>query len=90
MQLGFGPWSGITFPGGRTILDAVDFIAADILLPLNGLLIAVFLGLVWKRHDALRACGLHAGLLGRLWRFNVRYVVPLLVLLVLAQSVVGA
>lgn len=88
--LGFGPWAGITFPGGRSILDAVDFVAADILLPLNGLLIAVFLGWVWKRHDALQACGLSAGPLGRLWRFNLRYVVPLLVLLVLAQGVVTA
>ena len=35
------------------------FIAADILLPLNGLLIAVFLGWVWHRRDALAACDLH-------------------------------
>lgn len=89
-SLGFGPWAGITFPGGRAILDAVDFIAADILLPLNGLLIAVFLGWVWQRHEALQACGLPAGLPGRLWRFNLRYVVPLLVLLVLAQGVARA
>lgn len=57
------------------------------LLPLNGLLIAVFLGWVWKRHDALQACGTSGDSLGRLWRFNLRYVVPLLVLLVLAQSI---
>jgi len=88
--LGFGPWAGITFPGGRSILDAVDFLAADILLPLNGLLIAVFLGWVWQRQDALRACGLSAGPLAWLWRFDLRYVVPLLVLLVLAQGVVTA
>ena len=89
-SLGYGPWAGITFPGGRAILDAVDFIAADVLLPLNGLLIAVFLGWVWKRHDALQACGLSTGPLGWLWRFNLRYVVPLLVLLVLAQGFVRA
>lgn len=89
-SLGFGPWAGTTFLGGRAILDALDFVAADILLPLNGLLIAVFLGWVWKRHEALQACGLPADPLGRLWRFNLRYVVPLLVLLVLAQSVLRA
>ena len=86
-SLGFGPWAGITFLGGRAILDAMDFIAADILLPMNGLLIAVFLGWVWSRHDALEACGLSAGPMGRLWRINLRFVVPLLVLLVLAQNV---
>lgn len=89
-SLGFGPWSGITFLGGRDILDALDFIAADILLPLNGLLIAVFVGWVWKRRDALQACGLSAGPLAWLWRFIVRYVVPLLVSLVLAQGFVRA
>ena len=83
-------WVGTTFLGGRAILDALDFVAADILLTLNGLLIAVFLGWVWKRHEALQACGLPAHPLGRLWRFNLRHVVPLLVLLVLAQSVLRA
>jgi NSS family neurotransmitter:Na+ symporter len=86
-SLGYGPWTGLTFLGGRSILDAMDFISADILLPLNGLLIAVFLGWVWRRRDALVACGLSAGHLGPLWRFSLRYVVPLLVLLVLAQGV---
>ena len=52
------------------------FIAADILLPLNGLLIAVFLGWVWRRRDALAACDLHTSRRGRLWRFSVRYIVP--------------
>lgn len=88
-SLGYGPWAGFTLLGGRAVLDAVDFVAADILLPLNGLLIAIFLGWVWKRQDALEACGLSTGLLGRLWRLSLRYVVPLLVFLVLAQSVVG-
>lgn len=47
-----------------------------------------FLGWVWRRRDALIACGLSAGHLGPLWRFSWRCVVPLLVLLlVLAQGV---
>jgi NSS family neurotransmitter:Na+ symporter len=89
-SLGYGPWAGIEVLGGRGILDAVDFIAADILLPLNGLLIAVFLGWVWQRRAALEACDLHSGGLGRLWRFSLRWVVPILVTLVLAHSVWGA
>jgi NSS family neurotransmitter:Na+ symporter len=89
-SLGYGPWAGFEILGGRGILDAVDFIAADILLPLNGLLMAVFLGWVWQRRAALEACDLHSGRLGRLWRFSVRWVVPILVALVLAHSVWGA
>lgn len=52
------------------------FIAADTLLLLNGLLIAVFLGWVWHRRDALAACDLHTSRCGRLWRFSVHYIVP--------------
>lgn len=89
-SLGFGPWAGLTGMGGRSILDAMDFVAANILLPLNGLLIAVFLGWVWRRRDALAACDLHASRLGRFWRFSVRYTVPLLVAVVLVRSVWGS
>ena len=84
-SLGFGPWVGLTL-GGRGILDAMDFVAANILLPLNGLLIAVFLGWVWHRRDALAACDLQASRLGRLWCLSVRYTVPLLVAVVLVRS----
>jgi NSS family neurotransmitter:Na+ symporter len=88
-SLGFGPWAGLTIPGGLGILDAMDFIAANILLPLNGLLIAVFLGWVWHRRDALQACDLDTSRLGRIWRFSVRYIVPLLVAVVLVRSVLN-
>ena len=85
-SLGFGPWAGLTAMGGRGILDALDFVAANILLPLNGLLIALFLGWVWHRRDALAACDLPTSRLGRLWYFSVRYTVPLLVAVVLVRS----
>lgn len=85
-SLGFGPWAGLTGMGGRGILDVMDFVAANILLPLNGLLIAVFLGWVWRRRDALAACDLPSSRLGRFWYFSVRYTVPLLVAVVLVRS----
>ena len=89
-SLGYGPWAGLTSLGGRSILDAMDFVAADILLPLNGLLIALFLGWVWPRRAALEACDLDASRRGRLWRFSVRYIVPLMVTVVLIRSVWGS
>lgn len=85
-SLGFGPWSALRGVGGRGILDAMDFVAANILLPLNGLLIAVFLGWVWPRRAALQACDLQEDRLGRLWHGSLRYAVPLLVAVVLARS----
>lgn len=89
-SLGFGPWAGLTLAGGRGILDAMDFVAVNLLLPLSGLLLALFVGWVWQRQDALAAADLlPASRLGRLWHFSMRYIVPLLVALVLVSSVWG-
>ena len=85
-SLGFGGWAGLTLPGERGILDAMDFVAVDLLLPLNGLLLAVLLGWLWPRHEALQAADLHQGRLGRVWHFSLRYLVPLLVMAVLVSS----
>lgn len=66
------------------------FITAHILLPLNGLLIALFLGWIWPHRDALGACDLDNSLAGRLWHFSLRYAVPLLVALVLVRGMWGS
>jgi SNF family Na+-dependent transporter len=66
------------------------FITADILLPLNSLLIALFLGWIWPHRDALGASDLDNSLAGRLWHFSLRYAVPLLVALVLVRGVWGS
>lgn len=86
-SLGFGAWAGLPLPGGHTILDAMDFFAVELLLPLNGVLLAVLLGWLWPRHEAMEAADLHTRRLGRLWHFSLRYLVPVLVLTVLAGSV---
>lgn len=64
-SLGMGPWGEVTLWGGRGILDAMDFIAVDLLLPANGILLAVLLGWVWPRHEALQAADLHGRRLGK-------------------------
>jgi len=85
-SLGFGMWTGLRLPGGRSILDAMDFLAVDLLLPLNGLLLVLLLGWLWPRHEALQAADLQGSRLGRAWHFSLRYLVPLLVMSVLAGS----
>ncbi len=85
-SLGMGPWGEVSLWGGRGILDAMDFIAVDLLLPANGILLAVLLGWVWPRHEALQAADLHGRPLGAIWHGCLRYLVPVLVLAVLAGS----
>jgi NSS family neurotransmitter:Na+ symporter len=86
-SLGFGPWSGLTGPHGRDVLSTMDFFAADLLMPLNGLLIAVFVGWVWSHAAARDGAGFERPALARAWRFLLRWTVPLLVGVVLARGV---
>ncbi len=62
--------------GGRNFNDAMDYFSNQILLPLGGLMIAVFAGWAMTRdasRDELWSMGAGAY---ELWRFMIRFVVP--------------
>jgi len=63
----------------------VDFITANIMLPLGGILVAVFVGWVVSRETAVEEFGF-SGLGFRLWRLLVRFVIPIIVGLVLVLN----
>ncbi len=46
-SLSQGPWSHITLIKGKNILDSVDFLATNVLLPLGGIFLSIFVGWVW-------------------------------------------
>ncbi|SFF22916.1 neurotransmitter:Na+ symporter, NSS family [Paenibacillus catalpae] len=77
-----GAVGGLQF-GEKTFFDWVDFICSNIMLPLGGLIVTIFVGYVWKH------AGDEAGLTSswfRIWIFMVRYIAPILVVLVLLYS----
>lgn len=84
-SLGFGVLAGIRL-SGLPILDAVDFLASNFLLPLSGLAIALFAGWHWRKADALAAIGFHQEWLARCWRFSIRYIAPAVIVIVLLRS----
>lgn len=72
-----GAWDGARM-GGVPFLGAVDSLASNLLLPLGGLLTAVYIGWVWGGHCAVEeiregACRFP---LGRFWPAAIRFVVP--------------
>ncbi|MGG6311843.1 sodium-dependent transporter [Paenibacillus macerans] len=81
--LSFGIAPALTDMGGKTFFDWLDFITSNILLPLGGLITTVFAGYFWK--NAAEAAGLKAGWF-RIWLFMLRYIAPVLVLLVLLHT----
>ncbi|MCZ1264867.1 MULTISPECIES: sodium-dependent transporter [Paenibacillus] len=69
--------------GSKSVFDWMDFMASNILLPIGGLLVTIFAGYFWKK--AAEASGLRAGWF-RVWLFMLRYIAPILVLLVLLHT----
>jgi NSS family neurotransmitter:Na+ symporter len=85
-SLGFGVWSGVKL-AGLPILDAVDFAASNVLLPLSGLAVALFLGWHWRKDDAREAIGVRSPALANVWRLAVRYVAPAMIVIVALRSI---
>jgi NSS family neurotransmitter:Na+ symporter len=84
-SLGFGALSDVRL-GGLPILDAVDYAASNVLLPLSGLAIAAFLGWHWRAADAVAAAGIRSPKVARLWRASLRYVAPATIVVIMLRS----
>ena len=60
----------------RNFLDSMDFIANQILLPLGGMLIAIFVGWFMKESLIKDEIGQINPIVYKLWRFFVKFVAP--------------
>lgn len=74
---------------GKTIFDTLDFLAANILLLIGGLLISVFIGWFVPKRIKLDEMGVEEGLFFTFWRFMIRFVIPPALLIVLVTGILG-
>jgi len=72
--------------GRHGILDAIDAGVSNFLLPIGGVLVAVFVGWRVARAVALREADLAGCRLGALWLWLLRILVPVTILAILLQS----
>ncbi|VBB06627.1 sodium:neurotransmitter symporter [Lucifera butyrica] len=76
---------------GKGFFDLFDYLSSNILLPLGGLLIAIFMGYVVKQDDVRRELSNHGALkinsLISVYFFIVRYVTPALLIVVFLNSI---
>ena len=91
--LSLGAWSDL-YPldfipafAHRTIFEALDFLAANILLLLGGLLTAIFFGWFVPRQLKLEEIGISGGILFAFWGFMIRFVVPPVLLIALVMGI---
>ena len=83
----FNLWSNFTFFRG-TIFDNLGFLANDVMLPLGGMLIAIFAGWVMCRNSTADELGGTGGGY-KAWRFAVRFIAPVGIFLVLFFAIKG-
>lgn len=85
-----GLLGGVTFMG-RGFFDWFDYLSSNILMPAGGLLIALFIGYVIKRADLQYEMSNHGTLnitkRMKVFYFVMRYITPLLLLVVFLNSV---
>ncbi|EGV30975.1 sodium:neurotransmitter symporter [Thiorhodococcus drewsii AZ1] len=86
--LSFNVMSGEEFQlFGKTIFDLVDYLTANILLPLGGFFIALFAGWIMSRASTRDELQMGESFAYRGWRFLVRYVSPTLVVIVFLHAI---
>lgn len=73
---------------GRDLFEVFDLVASSLLLPLSGLLVSLFVGWGLYRRDALSFAGLD-GVLGGVWIWLLRAVVPIMIFLILINAFLG-
>jgi NSS family neurotransmitter:Na+ symporter len=85
--------STVSFLGQTSFLDIMSFLFSDLSLPIGGFFIAVFVGWVWGVEKAYEEALLNVSptvaTLMALWGILIRYVCPLLILLVLIFKIIG-
>ena len=79
--LSFNHWAfkfsfaGKTYENG--LFDIFDVLTANIMLPLGGVLIAIFTSWLMSRSSTVDELGLSDSIAYKIWRFIIRYVAPL-------------
>ncbi|MFQ5982521.1 MAG: sodium-dependent transporter [Woeseiaceae bacterium] len=82
----FYPLDFIPAFAGKTIFDAKDFLAANILLLLGGLLVSIFFGWLVPKQLKLEEIGVSEGAFFTFWRFMIRFVIPPILLISLVMG----
>ena len=84
--LSFNVWADVHVVGGLTFFDFVDYVSYKVLLPVGGLLIALFAGWVLARPIVAEELG-YDGWQQRLWEAAIRFVAPAGVLIVFGYTI---
>ena len=87
--LSFNEWEGFA-PGGKNFFDWAEFLSTTILLPLGGMLIAIFAGWRMARSSTMNELDTGDSILYRVWLVLTRFVAPVGVGIVFIEAMKSA
>ena len=82
----FHPLGFTGYFAGMTVFQVMEFLSINVMLPVGGLFIAVFVGWKMTAASTREELMLTDGLVFRTWRALLRYLIPPVVLLVMIAS----
>ena len=68
------------------LFDIFDILTSNILLPLGGVLIAIFTSWLMSRSSTVDELGLGDSITYKVWRFTIRYIAPLGVIIIFLNA----
>jgi NSS family neurotransmitter:Na+ symporter len=80
-------FSWVPFLRDDTVFDLLDHLTANIMRPLAGLLIIVFAAWCMRRDSSVDGLGMGDGVSYRVWRFLLRYITPVALIIVLMDTI---
>ena len=83
--LSLNVWSSYTL-FDMAFIDLMDYVTANVMLPLGGLLIAVFAGWLMARESSMEELGSGDSVRYRVWRVLVRFLAPVGITLVFLKA----
>ena len=72
---------------GMTFFDILDYLTVNLMLPLGGLLIALFAVWVMRRESSVSELGIGDGPVYRAWRLVARYITPIAVIMIFLHAI---
>jgi NSS family neurotransmitter:Na+ symporter len=82
----FNLWSDATL-FGKTFFDLIDFLTSNIMLPLGGMFISCFAVWIMSREASREELELPEGAGYTAWRFLLRYITPLAVIIIFIHAI---
>jgi NSS family neurotransmitter:Na+ symporter len=72
---------------GKTLFDLLDYLTANILLPLGGLFLAIFAGWVMSKQATDEELAIKYRIVYYTWRFLIRYISPIAIVIIFLNMI---